>query len=647
MGPRQDRERSPYTGWTRAHWEAAADRTLAAVRPYASPGHALIDLPGPASISGRRSDGLEGFARTFLAAGFRLASQGADSADGTLAEWYADGLAAGTDPGSPERWPRVTEVNQAKVEAASVALALHESRHVLWDKLDDGVRERVVTWLAEVIGQPYPPCNWLWFQNIVEAFLRSVGGPWSAEDIESNIATMDSWYIGDGWYTDGREGRGTGRNFDWYAGWAMNFYPLWYCRMSGEHAGPELWARHRERLRAYLDGVQHLYAPDGAPLHQGRSLTYRHAALAPVWAGAIFDASPLPPGRARRLASGVLRHFAERGGAPLPDGSAPDRLEQIGWYGALEPIRQPYSGPGSPYWSSKGFAGLVLPAEHPVWTDVELPLEIEERDVARTLTAPGWIVSATRADGVVRVVNHGTDHAADEALSIDEPGYSRYAYSTHAGPEYSCRPVDGHVALLDQSGYPAHRRPLTPVSVNGRVGVSRHRAHWPVGELPARAWPPRQPAFWTGPWVTTASVLRGAVEVRLARVDGAAHGGPWTLRIGGYALADAAAPEVSAEGATATARRPDGLTSTVVGLVGLPHGQVVERSGTNAYGPHSAIPVVESGAPVRSGEVYAAAVVLTGVAVTELPTVTVAPDAAVVVRWPDGEEDHLWLSPPG
>ena len=38
---------SPYTGWTRAHWEATADRMLLAVRPYAGPGNALISLPGP------------------------------------------------------------------------------------------------------------------------------------------------------------------------------------------------------------------------------------------------------------------------------------------------------------------------------------------------------------------------------------------------------------------------------------------------------------------------------------------------------------------------------------------------------------------------------------------------------------------------
>src|SRR5262245_16859529 len=86
----EDRELSPYTGWTREHWEATLDATLDAVRPYASPRHALIDLPGPVSISGRRSDGLEGFARTFLAAGFRLARK--QEGNGILAEWYASGL---------------------------------------------------------------------------------------------------------------------------------------------------------------------------------------------------------------------------------------------------------------------------------------------------------------------------------------------------------------------------------------------------------------------------------------------------------------------------------------------------------------------------------------------------------------------------
>ncbi|WP_203903700.1 DUF2264 domain-containing protein [Virgisporangium aliadipatigenens] len=614
---------APSTGWTRAHWESTVDTTLAAVRPYASPGHALVALPGPLSVSGARSDGLEGFARTFLAAGFRLARE--FPGDGTLAHWYAEGIDAGTDPASPEAWPRLADVPQARVEAASIAIALHESRAVLWDALDDRVRARVVDWLAEAVGRTdYPQCNWLWFQNVVEAFLRSVGGPWSSSDLERNIAATESWYRGDGWYTDGH-----GRHFDWYAGWAMNFYPLWYCRMSGPYVDEATWARYRERLRAYLDGVQHLYSPGGAPLHQGRSLTYRHAALAPVWAGAVFDATPLSPGRTRRLANGVLRYFT---GARLGD----DGLQPIGWRGAFPAIRQPYSGAGSPYWSGKAFAGLVLAPDHPVWTDAEEPLEVETRDVHMTLPAPGWIVSGTRADGVVRVANHGTDGR----YYPDDPGYARHAYSTHAGPDYDDEaresPVDSHVALVDAHGLASHRCPLRPLRIEGRVGVSRHRARWVLGGLPRDfRWPPAAPSFREGPWLTSASVLRGAVEVRLVRVG---TGGPWTLRIGGYPLASDDEPLTVSRG---SARRADGLTSTVEGLIGLPHASVVRREGVNAYGRRSATPIVASDGPVRAGALFAAAVVL-GTGDVALPTVTVEGDAAVV-RWPDGETDAVNL----
>ncbi len=626
--PEEDRRLSPHTGWTRAHWVAVADQTLAAVRPFASPRHALIDLPGPVSASGRHSDGLEGFARTFLAAAFRMA-HGDD--DGGLAQWYAEGLAAGTDPASPERWPGLDELPQARVEAASIALALHETRALIWDSLDDRVRGRVVDWLARAIGLRYPASNWVWFQNITEAFLRSVGGPWSGDDIERNIELSETWARRDGWYTDGVGAGNTPRKFDWYAGWAMNFYPLWYCRMSGEHATSTLRERYRQRLHAYLDGAQHLFAPNGSPLLQGRSLTYRFATLAPFWAGALFDATPLAPGRTRRLASATLRHFAEAGAWDERG------LQPIGWHRAFEPIRQAYTGPASPYWSSKGFAGLVLPADHPVWTGREEPLAVEEADVNVVLHAPGWLVSGTRSDGVIRVVNHGTDAQPDDAFGLDEPHYSRHAYSTHTGPGYGKTPVDNHVALVDGTGAVSHRRPLTPVIARRGVAVSRHRAHWPDGPMPdAFVWPPAAPAFRAGPLVTTASVLRGAVEVRLARVHEACEG---VLRMGGYQLAG----QAGVDGPMATVRRDDGLTSVVIGLRGLTVAAVLTTDGQDAFGERCAVPVVSSDGPVVAGEVYAAAIVLTGAVLPEgYPRVKTG-DASAMVRWPDGRIELVGL----
>ncbi|MGW1213855.1 DUF2264 domain-containing protein [Streptomyces sp. NPDC002499] len=647
----EDRLLSPYTGWTRTHWEALADAQLAAVRPYATDHHALLHLPGPASRSGRHSDGLEGFARTFLLAGFRLAHSG-DNDPGGHASWYAEGLTAGTDPGSPDHWPSMRECRQAKVECASVAIALHETRPWIWDRLDDGVRQRIVAWMTELLGSDVPDNNWVWFRAITSAFLRSVGAPWSAPDIDHAIARTEDWYAGDGWYADGGTG-GTLRHFDHYSGWAMQYYPLWYCRISGTAAHPDLLPRYRARLRRYLDDVQHLVAADGAPLYQGRSLTYRYATLCPLWVGAVFDATPLPAGRTRRLASGVLRHFTEAG-------CFDERgLQPLGWHGEFPAIRQPYSGPGSPYWSSKGFAGLVLPPEHPVWTEKEEALPIETRDVRRTVTAPGWLVSGTAADGVVRVVNHGSDHAFGDGVDVeaDDPTYTRLAYATHAAPDSTEAslndPLDSHFALLDADERPSHRRPLTRLHLGVRTAVSRHRAHWPLGPVPAPYAHDPAPAFRTGPWLTTASVLNGPLEVRLARVDGPFQE-PLRLRLGGYCLAADEPPLAHEEtGPAAWVSRSTGPSSTVVGLRGFDRAGITTARDANAFGPYSATPWLATTEEVEPGAVYAALVCLSGVVegpgAAEAVRLEVAYDgdgtALASVSWPDGTEDNVRLEP--
>ncbi len=669
--PPADFTLSPSTGWTRAHWTALADHTVRSVRPYASPGHGLIGLPGPASRAGRLSDGLEGFARTFLAAAFRIAGDPTAPEATELARWYARGLVSGTDPASGETWPALHDVHQARVEAASVAIALHETRGQIWDTLSDSEQQRVVDWLSGSVGVTYPNNNWVWFQNIVQAFLASVGAPTRREDIERNLARVEEWYSGDGWYTDGAGPDGEHRAYDHYAGWAMHFYPLWWSRMLGADADPVRTSTDRDRLRSWLGQAQHLVGADGPPLFQGRSLTYRFATLAPFWVGAVFDATPLSPGRTRRLASGTLRYFAERGAWNAAG------LQPIGWHGAFTPIRQGYSGPGSPYWSSKGFAGLVLPDDHPVWTRREEPLLTEEHDTALSLGPPGWLVSTTKADRLVRVVNHGSDQQPTRWFGLDDTVYGRIGYSNATAPDSGLRaetsPVDSCVALVDSRGRASHRRPLRRLSLGTRTAVSRHRAHWLVG--PARdlwfetAGPPHR--FEAGPWLTVASVLRGPVEVRVIRVDmdpdplsgpdmdaegnrAAVAAGPWHLRIGGYPLADGEPPtgECPTNAAEVSLRTGRPLRSTVVGLVGRWNGTVERTAGANPMGRHSAVPQLRSALPVEDGQVTAVAVTLTGESdplAPMMPNVVMTEDGdgcAVDVAWSDGEFDRLRLDPP-
>nr|WP_307816149.1 DUF2264 domain-containing protein [Myceligenerans indicum] len=692
--------------WTRDHWLAEADGLLAATEPYTSPGRALISLPGPASGSGPWSDGLEGFARTFLLAALRLRGQDGADPHGLL-DRYADGLAHGTDPAGSERWPRIPERRQAVVEAASVAIGLAETRAWLWDRLDDGTRSRVVDWLGDIVGTSGYRNNWIWFQTIVESFLASVGGPWEQADLDRNEEIGEALYVGDGWYSDGRGRDGRRQSFDWYAGWAWHVYPLLHARIEGR----PLADRHAARLREYLDQAQHLVGTTGAPLLQGRSITYRFALLAPFWAGALAGVTPLTPGATRTLTSAVADHF-RRSGAVDPAGLLP-----IGWHGRYDRVRQLYTGPASPYWASKGFLGLLLPPDHDVWTaPPELPAPWSGATVT-ALPVPGWIVAATPRDGVVRVINHGSDRLVESFLEPhpDDPFYRRTGYSNITSPQLSAAaiaaPLDSHTALLDASGTPSHRDGIERVRGAGGVLVSRSRVHWldlPYREHRARdAGAPDagahddgryddgrydggrgagvrghagDAATWSavrrGPQLTTASVVRGRHEIRLARwrrepaagvvpvpPDTAAHlldrtaawpedPGPWSVHLGGWALAADRPEDLRVEQDAHGVRvvRGDGATSLVRGLLGADVTGVTRRANADPLGAVSVTPWVRGSAAAAPGEITAALVVLSGgeeplepAAVAAVVPVGGPGTATARITWPDGHTDTVEL----
>lgn len=588
--PPSDDHLSGHTGWTRANWEAMADHLLDSVLPYATDGFAQFRLPGRASRSGPVSDGLEGFARTFLLAAFRIAGAGG-RVPPALIERYASGLVAGTDPAHPHAWPPLTDMSQQLVEAASIALALHETRPWLFDRLAPAERERVVAWLAGFIGRRTPDNNWVLFRVVVEQFLAEAGGPYEPAEIQGGLERIEDWYAGDGWYSDGQ-----GKNFDYYCGWAMHLYPSLWARMAGDTARQELYAA---RLHRFLGQYQHFFAADGGPVHQGRSLTYRFATVVPFWLGALTGATPLPPGRTRRIASGALRHFAEHG--------APDErgLLTLGWYDAFEPVTQSYSGPASPYWASKAFLGLLLPPEHPVWTAPEQAAPVDLADQTLAMPAPGWLLHATRDDGVVRLINHGSDRDRVQDQDIPDPHYLKFAYTSHSGPETGA--VDNHLAVLAPDGAASLRRRIEPLAVADRFAASAYQ------DGPVR--------------VVTASVVDGAAEIRIHRVT-APEGRQ--VRDGGHALA-APVPLDQKEGEV---RRPDGLGSGVRPLHGYAGTGIVTAEGANAFGRCSATPYAIGDHPGGTA-VYVSLVWLAG-APPASPGVRVEGDDLVVLTLPGG-----------
>jgi hypothetical protein len=628
---------------------------LLSLRPWASPGHGRITPPGRPGGYGHAVDGLEGFARSFLMAGFRLVGQSGQDPD-NLAEWYAQGLATGCDPQAADRWVRLTEHPQAKVEAASIALILDWTRPWIWDRLDDAVRQRLVDWLAPAVGDStYPPTNWLWFRVVVETFLRSVSGPWSADDVAEDLDRHDSFTRADGWLADGPE-----RSFDHYVGWALHLYPTLWLRMRGadDLVSPQRRQAYRDGLDRYLADAVHLVGADGGPLIQGRSLIYRFAAAAPFWVGAMAEVPSTDPGLLRRAASGVVSHFVAHG-APDQDG-----LLNMGWHGSWRRLAQSYSGPGSPYWAAKGLLGLALPADHPAWTAPEQPLPVERGDFVRRLAAPGWVVSGTAADGLVRIANHGADHAQAGDQVGDSPLYARLGYSTATFPLLDqtawSQPEEQSAALIDQSGRASHRAGWRSLGsgLDPEAGLawaaSRAEAHW----IEPAAQQTRHGSGWTGT-VTPAgrltmwSLLRGPWEVRGVRVERLDQP-VRCLRLGGWPLTGPAvetvqtgpagswpedgqpAPQPTGRPTSVSLRGPR-LESSLSALSGPASGRVSRRAQASPLGDPAWAPTLDL--PVQIGQWAFALVGLTGCPSTEAAMAAVEVDgldSTVVVTWPDG-----------
>jgi hypothetical protein len=651
--PPEDRALSPRTGWTRAHWEAVADHWLLTARQYASPAGGLITPPGRPSAAGIRSDGMEGFARSFLIAAALLAGRAEDPHD--HAGWYASGLACAMEPGGPDRWGRAIGVGEIKhwngtpqpiVEAANLAFGLAVSRARFWDGLPDKLREQIADWLAHHAAKHGSDNNWLLFTAVIEAFLRSVGFDVPGGHAQADVNRVESWYLGDGWYNDGpiSAATGHGNRVDHYNSWVIQTF-LWQWYQLTEQP-----AARRERFLSRLGEFAHsyalLFAADGSPLHQGRSLTYRHAVLGGLWAAGLAGVGGAAAGSTRRLASGVLRHFTGLGagveGAPA-----------LGW-GATQflPMCQVYSGPGSPYFAGMGFLGLAAPADHRLWTEPEQPQPAERMDTGcadavpsktvptnavltntvptttvRTLHAVGWVIQS--GDGVVHIANHASDHIDDPDTENGDPHYASVGYSTHTAPGVGdawTEAVDGQLALIDEWSRATRRAGLRGTATGEGWAASWYRPRFGPVDLP-------------GARVITLSILHQGVELR-ANLVTAPEG--WTAREGSFALAGARQPVAICESAGASVRSGD-LSVDLVAMYGWTGTGVARFQGGNAFGEHSAVPYLTA-EPAPGVPTVHVAVHRLGRAVSVPVPVTIdVTGDRLTAAWTDGRHDEFAL----
>jgi hypothetical protein len=401
--PAFDFDRSPYTGWTRAHWEYILARMTYGYAKIAersgSPARVLYpdDRRGmPDSV-----DAIESFARIASAWGSWLrnpinpATLNFQDHEFNLETLLAQALLEGTDSSNPYTyWGDIGHLDQRIVESADIAVAIWMSRERVFNKMTATEQQQIMDWLAQVDGKGTYTDNWILFTAMAQAVRHHLGFPSPVDDLDSRLMQIGEFYRGDGWYVDGPT-----HEFELYNAWMFGWHYFLWTWIDGDRR-PDHRQLVLERGRSFIDGFLHLFGANGSYPAWGRSLVYRFAVLAPFSVGHFLKIAPDDPGLLRRVSSGCIRYFYDRGLFD-PD----DHYVRQGYHGDFPPAGEAYISPGSPYWCCHGLFALTFDADDPFWTATESPLPVERDDFELVLPTPGFVISGHKDTGQVLLLN--------------------------------------------------------------------------------------------------------------------------------------------------------------------------------------------------------------------------------------------------
>ena len=289
---------------------------------------------------------------------------------------YIEKINQGVDPSSPSYWGEITSIDQKMVEMAVLATGLCLAKAQLWDVLTTCQQANLHNWLIKINDHDTPENNWRFFRILVNVGFKNCGAPYSEAAIERDLADINSYYLGNGWYADGKTDQ-----IDYYVPFAIHFYSLIYVATVGD-ADPVYTPLFKERARLFAQDFQNFFDINGVAVPFGRSMIYRFAQAA-FWATlALADVEALPWGEIKYLCLQNLRHWFKQN-IFTKTGEL-----NVGYYYRNLVMAEGYNAFGSPYWALKTFAFLAIPDKHPFWQAVATPPKPTKRQTipqARTI----------------------------------------------------------------------------------------------------------------------------------------------------------------------------------------------------------------------------------------------------------------------
>ena len=134
----------------------------------------------------------------------------------------------------------------------------------------------------------------------------------------------------------------------------------------------------------------------------------------------------MPPGQARRIASGCLKYFWENGCLST------NGLLEPGFHGPNSVVAESYIDRGAPYWAAQGLICLAIAADDAFWLDKELPMPADGAGGRLALPGAEMVLKVNPQDGEARayIIGEPVGHAGQWQRGIK---YFQHSYSSYLG----------------------------------------------------------------------------------------------------------------------------------------------------------------------------------------------------------------------
>jgi hypothetical protein len=418
---------SPYTGYTRTHWLEITERIIAGVLPYFDKESGMLvldkDVYDYANLkyNNLREENKRALERSMMAVVIYTMATGKDGVPGykgSISAPYIEAFVKGTDPNDPNFWGDPEPYDQV---GSVFSLAAYLNPKLFWEPLDDRQKDNLLTYLQKQAFNKTYDNNHHFFHMAAATLLEENGYDANREHLTAMFERLLGWYRGDGWFIDG-----SNRGFDHYNLWGFQLY--FHILKKFDKEWRDLFGERIGQTSArFFEMLPFMFGRDGGPVPWGRSLSYRFAGNAAIaWAWLNGDCT-LPPGQARRIASGILKYFWEHG--CLDE----NNLLTIGYWDASASVAEDYISSGDPYWATHGLACLLIPENDPFWTAVEEPIPSD--GAGGKLAVPGaqFTIRVSPIDGEARLYPAGQPFKHDRKYWQIGTKYDQYAYSSYLG----------------------------------------------------------------------------------------------------------------------------------------------------------------------------------------------------------------------